>query len=176
MVRVYCADGSGHAAAWALLQYAWRDLCGGPLPETARTPEGKPWFPGRPELHFSLSHADGAVLAMLGDVPCGCDAERVRAVKPGLPARVCSPLELTEFDFFELWVLKESYIKLAGRMPAPLPQLCFTRAGAAISGPEPDVRFRLYELPGYRAAAACRGGPLPERLIRVPASALESRA
>ena len=53
-----------HGSAWgvSLLAYAVRAVWGIDLPETAELPGGKPYFPARPQLHFSVSHTRTAAL------------------------------------------------------------------------------------------------------------------
>ena len=48
-----------------------------PLPRVARTEKGKPYFPDFPNLHFSLSHTNGASLCALSDSLVGVDIEPV---------------------------------------------------------------------------------------------------
>lgn len=71
------------AAYWILRraveeQYHWS----GALPPMAWTEGGKPFFPGEPDVHFSLSHTPGGVLVGLSALPLGVDLERVRPVHP----------------------------------------------------------------------------------------------
>ena len=58
MLIVYagaCERGEARDLAYALLERAHALLCGGPVPELARTGQGKPYFPdGR--FEFSLTH------------------------------------------------------------------------------------------------------------------------
>ena len=93
-----------------------------PMPQIARTAKGKPWFPDRPDLHFSLSHAGGLSLCALSDRPVGVDVELVRPRKGGLPAYALSPRELAWFQergeiwesFYTLWTMKEAKVKCTG--------------------------------------------------------------
>lgn len=100
-----------------------------PLPEPARLPGGKPWFPGRPERCFSLSHSGPLSLCVLSDRPVGGDVERLRPRREGLPRYVFSDGELEWFrtrgarweDFYTLWTMKEARVKCTGeglRRPA----------------------------------------------------------
>lgn len=93
-----------------------------PLPEVARREKGKPWFPARPDLHFSLSHSGSLSLCALGEGEVGCDVELVRPRKKSLPAYVLSEGQLGWFegrgsrweDFYALWTLKEARGKCTG--------------------------------------------------------------
>ena len=88
----------------------------------ARTAKGKPYFPDRPDLHFSISHTGELSLCALADRPIGADMERLGTPREGLPAYVLSPRELAWFrergeawaDFYTLWTMKEAKVKCTG--------------------------------------------------------------
>ena len=94
-------QGSGHDAAYSLLAYAVKKEYAIDLPALEKTPGGKPFFPGRKEIHFSLSHTRGYALCALSRENVGCDMETVtRPVGDALRLRVCTPDQLAAFDFF----------------------------------------------------------------------------
>lgn len=99
--------------AYWLLRRALRECCGWQeLPDMAHTPSGKPYFPVRPEVHFSISHTDGAVLVGLADREIGVDVERIRPVKEQMLRRFdCD----SENMFFEVWTRREARAKRTGR-------------------------------------------------------------
>jgi 4'-phosphopantetheinyl transferase len=94
---------------------------------------------GLPRLRFNLSHTDGmAVCAVALDVDVGADVEF--SERPGqtvelaesffAPDEVAAlealPAEHRRERFFELWTLKESYIKARGAgLSLPLDQFAF---------------------------------------------------
>jgi 4'-phosphopantetheinyl transferase len=94
---------------------------------------------GLPRLRFNLSHTDGmAVCAVALDMEVGADVENSN--RPGqtvelaesffAPAEVAAlqalPPERQRERFFELWTLKESYIKARGAgLSLPLEQFAF---------------------------------------------------
>ncbi len=91
--------------------------------ETASGDWGKPWFPGRPDLHFNLSHSGFFAVCALSDAPVGVDIEQVRPVSEALVGRVCTPREagllpqeeaLRRDQFCRLWTVKESVMKYFG--------------------------------------------------------------
>lgn len=142
--------------AYALLRYAAEARLGAPCPDVEKDAHGKPYFPARPELHFSLSHTRGAVMVCLGDAPCGCDIELVRPVRKSVARRVCTPRELAELDFFELWTLKESFFKLRGRSDAPFWEARFSRSADGLLAPDPTVQCALFRLGPYMSAVCSR--------------------
>ena len=92
-------------------------------PERAVTPAGKPYFPARPEFHYSISHSGEWVVCAVGAVPLGVDIQVERPVRP-VVFRALSPVEQRELDgleeqerfpaFFDVWCLKEAYSKAIG--------------------------------------------------------------
>lgn len=129
----------GEGDPYALLAALLRETRGmDTLPEIARAETGKPWFPGCPELHFSLSHSGHLALCALADTPIGADLELVRPRKPGLPRYVLSDREYGWYedrgsrweDFYTLWTLKEARVKCTG-------QGLFRRPAREISVPLP---------------------------------------
>lgn len=158
---------AGSAFAHSLLMLAAREFWGlQELPELAYDGRGKPYFPGEPEKHFSLSHTRTHVLAAVSGWPVGADIESAVPRSARLE-RLMSERERRDFEFYELWVLRESCYKLAGG--GDLRSMRFAREGGRIIPPVPGALCRLYpDVPGCRAAAATFGPELPERLVMVP--------
>lgn len=97
--------------AWGLLAWAARRHWG-EFPAVAVEAGGRPWFPDRPDCHFSLSHTEGGAACALWDRPVGVDLERPRQVSPRL-------LELLgagdQRDFLRRWTCREAAAKREGR-------------------------------------------------------------
>ncbi len=137
-----CTPRTGHETAWALLARAHNALCGGPMPETARSEFGKPYFPdGR--FAFSLSHARSIAACAVSDRPVGVDAEVFRPLRPGLAARVLNEPELDWFTrrgggdetLLTLWTCKEALVKRSGQGLQFRPKEArLTFSGGAIDG------------------------------------------
>jgi len=156
------ADGSGDVRA--LLGRAVRELFSAETPRIEKDTRGKPFFPERPDIFFSLSHTGSCVLCAVGSDPVGADVETVRPVSRSVILKTCTPGELAEFDFFELWTLKESFFKLFGQSDRPFYEHRFSRSGTAVIPPDPRVTARLVAgVPGCRAAV-CTLGTLPDVL------------
>ncbi|MBO4914902.1 MAG: hypothetical protein J5449_06820 [Oscillospiraceae bacterium] len=133
----------GGEAVRLLLRDAWQIVYGGDMPELAKTPEGKPYFPARPDAFVSLSHTKTHVLVALGGFPVGADIETLRPVRPGAGQRIASDAELLDLGFFPLWTLKESYIKLCGVPLAPRSFRFYTALGRIVP-PEQDIAAAVY--------------------------------
>lgn len=109
--------------AGALLRYA---LGGTDHAEPVRTPEGKPYLPGREDFHFNLSHSGQWVVIAWGSRPMGIDVETLSMDegKEQLARRFFSSDEQAYLfavegqdrarRFFEIWTKKESYLKYLG--------------------------------------------------------------
>lgn len=110
-----------------------------PLPEIAWQPRGKPFFPGRPDLHFNISHSGPLALCVLDSAPVGADIQLRRLPRRmAVLDRICTPEERSWLRrrqdspeaFTLLWTLKESRCKWSGQgleqpisaIPVPLPQ------------------------------------------------------
>ena len=170
-----CGELSGHDAAYSLLAYAFCAMTGEALPRISAAEGGKPYFPDRPEIHFSVSHTKSHVLCAVGDCPVSADIETVREIRPRLNERVRTSAEAECFDFFESWVLKESYIKLRGGLVVPLRDMVFTGSRDNIACFDRAVSARLYDtVPGCRAAVCAGTQALPVRAEYVPADFLSS--
>ena len=81
------------------------------LPEMEYGSSGKPIFAAYPEIHFNLSHTDGAVLVGLSDWPIGVDIEKIRTVSDTLKNRLGGD---TPEAFFRGWTRREARAKRTG--------------------------------------------------------------
>ena len=160
----------GSAWVWSLLEYAVREQWSCELPKIALTAGGKPFFPSRPEICFSLSHTKNAVLAAVSSFPIGADVEFRRKTKPALERRLLE-LQHGDLDLFEVWTLRESWFKLTGE--GDLRSIPFAREDGVISGPDPALRCRLYdEIPDCCAAVCSLSETPSENLLYIPPDAL----
>ena len=160
----------GSAWAWSLLAYAVREQFSCDLPEVSLSRGGKPFFPSRPDICFSLSHTKTAVLAAISSFPIGADVEFRRETKPSLERRL---LELPhgDLDLFEVWTLRESWYKLTGE--GDLRSIPFSRENGVITGPNPALQCRVYhEIPDCCASVCSLSETLSNNLLYVPPEAL----
>ena len=127
------------------------------MPKIKKTPNGKPYFPDRSDIHFSLSHSKTHILCALSPTPVGVDIESERTINERTMNFFCSPEELLDFEPLELWVLKESYIKLFGKTLVEIRNLHFSRDGCKIITPDDSVISHLYRTNTYYAAVSTTG-------------------
>lgn len=121
------------------------------MPEIAREPGGKPYFPGRPDICFNLSHSHGAAVCALHDKPVGIDVEKLRPAPP----RLAEGME--DEAFFRLWTAREAAVKRRGE-----------GIGALLRPMEPDPLCRRLEgvLEGY-IVTVCPSEEAAVRVVRI---------
>jgi 4'-phosphopantetheinyl transferase len=174
-------DRDEYAAAHALLRTTLSEL-GDRAPDDwrfAAGPHGKPALvDSASRLSFNLSHARGLVAcAVVEDADVGLDVEQVTrpTAWPGIAARYFSRAELAEIDrveparqairFFELWTLKEAFVKALGvGLSQPLNAISF-------SAERPDAI--AFQSPSGVAAAVWQFAlyaPTPEHRLAVAVS------
>jgi 4'-phosphopantetheinyl transferase len=85
---------------------------------------GKPLLKRNCSLHFNVSHSEDWIVCAVDDEPIGIDIEKIRPAELEIAAQFFSdeeyrmlmaknPQDRLHF-FFDLWTLKESYIKAVG--------------------------------------------------------------
>ena len=146
--------------AYSLLRLVIDESFGMELPKISRAEGGKPYFPAHPEICFSISHTDGAVLVGLWDREIGVDLEKDRPA----PERVRRLLDAGEEPFFSEWVRWEACAKCAGKSV-----LSVLRTGKL---PEDVVYQSVQIFDGYFAGAAARGETIEPALFCVDAEQL----
>lgn len=86
---------------------------------------GKPSFINDPEIHFNLSHSGNYVVCALAGDDVGVDLQRMKELNLALARRYFAkeevkwlfdlPVEKQKKGFFDLWSIKESYMKYTGK-------------------------------------------------------------
>ena len=134
--------------AYGLLTLALRERWGWEeLPAVTLTERGKPYFSEYPEVHFSLSHTEGAVLVGVAERPIGVDIEKVRPVSRRMLEQIGAE---TPEAFFRSWVRREARGKRSGAGIGPM-----VRRELPQSAGETYVPLELF--PGYAAGVALTG-------------------
>lgn len=86
---------------------------------------GKPYLKDYPEVHFNLSHTKGRAMCVISDGPVGCDVEGIEELRINIAEHFFAREEYEYLlgisdeqkrtdEFFKLWTLKESFVKLSG--------------------------------------------------------------
>ncbi|MBC8063126.1 MAG: 4'-phosphopantetheinyl transferase superfamily protein [Clostridiaceae bacterium] len=91
-----------------------------------KNPYGKPYLKGHPKFNFNISHSGDFVVCAIDDKPIGIDIEEVKYIEykdiaesffsvSELDYIVEEDLNIQLNKFYEIWTLKESYIKCCGQ-------------------------------------------------------------
>lgn len=103
-------------------------------PVISIAPQGKPFLRDLPQIHFNLSHSGNYSACAISDVgELGIDVEGIAQAEDTLIRKVCTPHECKDIlslplskkyeRFFQLWTVKESYLKLLGTGLSLSPEL-----------------------------------------------------
>lgn len=69
-------------------------------------------------LFFNISHSEEYVLCALSDFEVGCDVEKITTFNSDVAKSFFSKKDnerlKTDYDFFSIWTIKESYVKALG--------------------------------------------------------------
>lgn len=147
----------------------------------AVTPYGKPYAPAIPSFHFNVSHSGQWIVCATDCHPVGVDIERIGPACWEVAERCFSQeeyrslMEKKEAErasfFYELWTLKESYVKQTGKgLSVPLASFS-VRIGAdrQISLKTEDERqacfFKQFHIdPGYAMAVCSATGAFSDHV------------
>lgn len=128
---------------------------------------------GKPEtdkLHFNLSHTENMVICAVANKEVGCDIEKTSKAPGRVAERFFTgrekahleavPKEKRNSEFFRIWTMKESYIKMTGEgMKVPFQSLEIRledRIKIYRDKKEQNCFLREYELPGYRISVCSK--------------------
>ena len=138
-------------------RYGWTAL-----PPMERTGNGKPFFPGHPQVHFSISHTAGAAAVAVSDAPVGVDIQHIQTP----PRRLAYLTGLEEPEaFFRSWAQWEARAKRTGTGILDMVR----RQPPLAPG---EVCTEILAFPGYMAASA---GAEPEQVRRMTVDGLLRR-
>ncbi|SDZ42354.1 4'-phosphopantetheinyl transferase [Evansella caseinilytica] len=149
-------------------------------------PYGKPIleYPAS-SLHFNISHSGSWVVGVVHQAEAGIDVEKIRRIDFKLAERFFSNQEYRDLlerapserlsYFYDLWTLKESYIKAVGK-GLSLPLHSFSVAvqednisfmnHRGLSEDKERFQFRQYELGhDYKLAVCLKEGDFPATIV-----------
>ncbi len=123
---------------------------------------------GKPEadgIFFNLSHSGELVICAVGDKEVGCDVEKIAKAPKRIAERFFHPGEKAYLkacgeerqngEFYRLWTMKESYIKMTGEgMRLSLDRIEFVLGTEKVrvrrDGELISCHIREYDVPGYK--------------------------
>lgn len=129
---------------------------------------GKPYIKGRPDIHFNASHSGDWVVLATSPSRVGIDVEKISPQHLGIAKRFFSKREYEDLTlqlgearfayFFDLWTLKESYMKAVGKgLSIPLDSFTIRKRDedyyylAEVKGASKQWYFKQYPIdPAYK--------------------------
>jgi 4'-phosphopantetheinyl transferase len=154
-------------------------------------PYGKPTFRDFPEFNFNVSHSGDWVVAIFHDNPVGIDVQEKGEPDLELARHFFSSSEWRDLKacgeegrtklFFDLWTLKESYLKAIGAgLSLSLDSFSMRLSDSGVVGITPTgpvpYQFRRYSLDDRHALSACSAsGNFPPRVDVLDQAAVLSR-
>jgi 4'-phosphopantetheinyl transferase len=143
-------------------------------------PYGKPWVAGLPSFHFNIAHSGRWIVCAVDCDPVGIDIEEIKPISLDVAKYFFSMQEyrwLMDQEeaarlscFYELWTLKESFIKRLGKglfyplhsfsiQPGTDQSLSWSTLDQACFFNQPDAD------PDYKMAVCSTTEVLPEQMI-----------
>ena len=136
---------------------------------------------GKPEIKgicFNLSHSSNMVVCAVSDKPVGCDVEKVREAPYKVADRFLNKNEknyLEQYsgdeknrEFYRLWTMKESYVKMTGEGLSVAPNEIELRIDNDIKvcrgGKTQNCFLKEYGLQGYFLTVCAREKAFSENL------------
>ena len=154
---------------------------------------GKPRLASVKTLDFNISHSESWVVCAVDNGPVGIDVEHLRKPDIDIAKRFFHPDEYAmlcvlpedwkKAKFYELWTVKESYIKAIGKgLSCPLSSFAVYwengRIGIKTVGELPTMVFKQYDLGAdYKCSACALHDDFPDEIeIMTPEELLVSVA
>lgn len=146
------------------------------------TEYGKPYLEGYDKFHFNISHSGNWVVCAVSDKPVGIDVEKIKDLNIKIADRFFSKEEVEDLYkrkeserlkyFFDLWTLKESYIKADGRgLNIPLDSFSFKIKNDEINiDTQNNLKncfFKRYKIDGYYRLSVCSLTPKFPKTIQM---------
>ena len=149
--------------------------------EIAENEHGKPYLPGYPKIHFSLSHSGDRVMCAVSQTKVGCDVEETGDTEAdirriGYIARCLTESErklalADPADFYRIWTLKESFVKLTGQgLLIPLSSFEITLDPTTVRQEyiSADIELKEYgQIDGYQYSCMALQGHMADEMICV---------
>lgn len=149
---------------------------------------GKPFLVNRPEFYYNITHSGDWVVIALSKSEVGIDIERIRKIDLDIAKKYFTDQEYLDINsrtgkekreyFFDIWTLKESYVKALGQgLTISLKSFSFRLTRDAIvfdpAKPGDHYQFKTYDLdPAYKLAMCIKSGSFPGHIARLDLDAV----
>ncbi len=157
-IHIFLRKSEDRSDVYKLLEQAFESVFKMPASVVEIDKNGKPYFPERADVHFSLSHSGEYVMCALSTDKVGADIQKSQAISDKMTSRVFTENELKTADSLSLWCLKESFIKLKGKLDRPYREMEFLKSENIFCGPDDTWGMVINEIEGY-TAAVCTENP-----------------
>lgn len=146
---------------------------------------GKPFLMNFPNFEFNLSHSEEWVVCAIDTAPVGIDVEAIKPIDLQVANHfftekechyIFSSANLQESRFYEVWTLKESYIKAVGQgLTIPLHSFSIVHTNSSYqleleSGNLDDHSFYFKQMaldPHYKLAICTQNNHLPSNVTHI---------
>lgn len=136
---------------------------------------GKPYASGCDSFHFNISHSGQYIAVSAGPFETGCDIQEYQKNYQGMEQMVFSKSEQqliqSDKDFFQLWTLKESFLKAIGKgfMVDPTLYTVADKKGTTrILYQNNEYQFYSFENFDNYAVSVCACGKIEEEIGLIP--------
>ena len=143
---------------------------------------GKPYLKCYPNFNFNISHSGDFVVCAIDDKPIGIDIEKIKNIE--YKEIVKSFFSVNEFNyitkeqlniqlskFYEIWTLKESYIKCCGKgLSIPLKSFSididrYQNIKVIINNEYKEYTFKKFDIEeGYKIAVCSLNKEIPNNI------------
>lgn len=134
-----------------------------------KTKYNKPYLANIDNVHYNISHSGDWVVCAVSPVPVGVDIEKIVDIDFSLISKYYSTKEIHEFKkvpkqhklacFYNLWTLKESYIKAVGMgLSIPLDSFSIIKESNSfklVSQNKVNYNFKQYEIDAEYKLSVC---------------------
>ncbi|WP_052344300.1 4'-phosphopantetheinyl transferase family protein [Bacillus ndiopicus] len=139
---------------------------------------GKPYAEGLKDFHFNITHSNEWVVVVCNNSPIGIDIEEIREIDLEIAKQFFStkenellvklPLIQRKTFFYDLWTLKESFIKADGRgLYIPLNSFSIVNIdnNFHVIGSQENYHFKQYSIDkSYKLSVCALTNEFPERV------------
>jgi 4'-phosphopantetheinyl transferase len=151
---------------------------------------GKPQLDVADSVHFNIAHSGDWVVCATDSNPVGVDIEKIHSVDLHMARHFFSEAEFEQLIvlpaaqrlafFFDIWTLKESYIKADGRgLSLSLNSFSIIKQGFDIHLVAEDetrkFRFKQYDIdPAYKLSLCAITRHFPDQVIKIDVGSLDT--